>query len=215
MTWVMFDYGGVICTPQPDPDVAAMAAVAGVSTADFAGGYWPFRPAYDAADLTAGGYWQAVAGHLGRSFTGGQIAELVRLDIASWSHLQQGTLEVISDIRAAGHRLAVLSNAPAEMARAVERMPLARDFEHLLFSCDLRAVKPDPTCFGKALSRLGAAPHEVTFIDDRAENVAAAARLGLRAIQFTGVPQLRGALPESSLHPGCCPQSELPEWTVR
>jgi putative hydrolase of the HAD superfamily len=198
MSWVMFDYGGVICTPQPDGDVAAMAAVAGAGMADFAGGYWPFRSAYDAADLTARGYWQAVAGHLGRSFTGSQIGELVRLDIVSWSHLQQGTLEVIREARAAGHRLALLSNAPAEMARAVEGMPLAGHFEYLLFSCDLRAVKPDATCFGKALSRLGAAAEEVTFVDDRAENVAAAAMLGLRAIQFTGAQPLRSALAESS-----------------
>lgn len=200
MTWVMFDYGGVICTPQPDGDLAALAAAAGagVSAADFAAGYWPFRQAYDAADLTAEGYWQAVAGRLGRSFTASQIAELARLDIASWSHLQDGTLQVIRDTAAAGHRLALLSNAPAEVARAVEQMPLATHFEHLLFSCDLRAVKPDPTCFGKALSRLGAAPAEVTFIDDRAENVAAAAALGLRAIRFTGAQPLRAALAESS-----------------
>jgi putative hydrolase of the HAD superfamily len=197
MTWVMFDYGGVICTPQPDGDLAALAAAAGMSIADFESGYWPFRAAYDAADLTAEGYWQAVAGQLGRSFTAGQIAELIRLDIASWSHLQPGTLEVIGDTRKAGHRLAVLSNAPADVARSVERMPVAGQFEHLLFSCDLRAVKPDPTCFGKALSRLGAAPQDVTFIDDRADNVAAAARLGMRAIQFTGAPALRAALAES------------------
>jgi putative hydrolase of the HAD superfamily len=198
MSWVMFDYGGVICTPQPDADVAAMAAVAGVSVAQFASGYWPFRPGYDAADLTAEAYWQAVAGHVGGSVTGSQIAELVRLDIASWSHLQPDTLDVISAARQAGHRVAVLSNAPAEMARAVDAMPLAANFEHLLFSSDLRAVKPDPVCFGKALSRLGAAPHEVTFVDDRAENVAAAARLGMRAIRFTGAQPLLNALAESS-----------------
>lgn len=197
MTWVMFDYGGVICTPQPDADIAAMAAVAAVGIADFASGYWPFRPAYDAADLTAEGYWQAVAGHLGRSFTGGQIGELARLDIVSWSHMQEGILELIRDTRVAGHRLALLSNAPAGIARAVAGLPVARHFEHLLFSCDLRAVKPDPLCFGKALSRLGAAPHEVTFIDDRADNVAAAARLGMRAIQYTAVQPLRAALAES------------------
>ena len=197
MTWVMFDYGGVICTPQPDDDLAALAAVAGMSIAEFGSGYWLFRPAYDAADLTAEGYWQAVAGHQGRSFTAGQIGELVRLDIASWSHLEPGTLEVIRDTRAAGHRLALLSNAPAEVARAVERLPVAESFEHLLFSCDLRAIKPDRTCFGKALSRLGAPPQDVTFIDDRAENVAGAARLGMRAIQFAGADALRGALAES------------------
>ena len=197
MTWVMFDYGGVICTPQPHQDLAALAAVAGVSIAEFASGYWPFRARYDAADLTAEGYWQAVAGRLARSFTGSQIGELARLDIVSWSHMQTATLEVVRDTAAAGHRLALLSNAPAEVARAVEELPVARHFEHLLFSCDLRAIKPDPLCFGKALSRLGAAPQEVTFIDDRADNVTAAAGLGMRAIRFTGAQPLRSALAES------------------
>jgi hypothetical protein len=46
-----------------------------------------------------------VAGRLGRSFTGGQIGELVRLDIVSWSHMQTATVEVVRDMVAAGRRL--------------------------------------------------------------------------------------------------------------
>ena len=33
MNWVLFDYGGVICTPQPDSDVGRLASAAGVPVA--------------------------------------------------------------------------------------------------------------------------------------------------------------------------------------
>jgi putative hydrolase of the HAD superfamily len=193
--WVVFDFGGVICVPQPDADLAALAAAAGAaSVADFWAAYWPSRPAYDQALLTAAEFWQDVARRLGRSFTGPQIGELVRLDIASWMHLQAGTLALIQDLESAGQRLAVLSNMPVEVARAIDALPLARHFEHLFFSCDFRAAKPDRGCFVQALDRLGVPAGQVTLVDDRQENVTAAARLGLRAIRFTDPGQARAGL---------------------
>jgi putative hydrolase of the HAD superfamily len=195
MAWVGFDFGGVICTPQPGEDLAALAAAAGpVSVADFSAAYWPSRLAYDQAALTATEYWQDVGGRLGQTFTPAQIGELIRLDIASWAHLQEGTLTLIRDLQSAGQRLAVLSNMPAEVARAIAGWPVAGHFEQLLFSCDLGAVKPDRGYFGQALDRLGAAAHEVTFIDDRQENVAAAAQMGMRAIRFTDPARARDRL---------------------
>lgn len=195
MSWVMFDFGGVICTPQPDADLAALAAAAGpVSVPEFSGAYWVSRLAYDQAKLTGTEYWQDVAGRLGQTFTAAQVGELVRLDIASWAHLQEGTLALIRDLESAGQRLAVLSNMPVEVARAIAGWPVARHFEHLLFSCDFRAVKPDPSCFGQALDRLGVPAAGVTFVDDRQENVTAAAQLGMHAIRFTDPAQARAAL---------------------
>lgn len=194
MSWVMFDFGGVICTPQPDEDLAAMAAVAGVTVPEFWSAYWPGRPAYDAAELTAVTYWQGAASLLGTRFTTSQINELVQLDIASWAHLCSGTIELIGDLQAAGTRLALLSNAPSEVARAVAGLPALTGFEHLLFSCDFRAAKPDPGCFGQALARLGAPAGDVIFVDDRQENVTAAAGMGMRAIRFTDPGQARAGI---------------------
>jgi putative hydrolase of the HAD superfamily len=194
MSWVLFDFGGVICTPQPAQDVAALATVAGVSVAEFSGAYWPLRQAYDSAALTAMTYWQGIADRLGTRFSDAQVDELGRLDVASWSHLCEGTIELIRELEAAGKRLALLSNAPVDVARAVAGLPVARHFEHLLFSCDFKAAKPDPDCFSQALGRLGAPAKEVIFVDDREENVAAAARLGMRAIQFTGPEQVRAGI---------------------
>ena len=194
MAWVMFDFGGVICTPQPEQDVAALAATAGTTAGEFAAAYWPSRRAYDAAALTTAAYWHDVARRLGTSFTAAQVAGLTRLDVASWQHLQDGTVRLLADLRARGVRLALLSNAPHEVARGIAGLPVAGYFEHLLFSCDFRSAKPDPGCFGQALGALDAPAEEVIFIDDREENVRAAAGLGMRAIWFTGPEQARASL---------------------
>jgi putative hydrolase of the HAD superfamily len=194
MTWVLFDYGGVICQPQPEADRARLARASGGPAADFEVAYWRYRLDYDRAALDATAYWQRVAADLDRSYTDAEITELSRLDTASWLTLQPGTVNLITELAAAGHRLALLSNAPADVAEAVQRLPLARHFEHLVFSCALKSAKPDPECFRATLALLDAAPGDVVFLDDRMANVAGAAVLGIRSLPFTDAPAARADL---------------------
>jgi putative hydrolase of the HAD superfamily len=204
MSWVLFDYGGVICHPQPAEDLALLARAAGCTTAEFGDAYWPQRLDYDRAVLDAAGFWQRVAGRLGCSFDEPKIAELSSLDVASWMHLQEGTVALIADMAATGQRLALLSNAPADVAAAVTRLPVAAHFEHLMFSCFLKSAKPDPECFKGALAVMGAEPGEVTLVDDRAENIAGAARVGLAGVRFTTPDAARATLLRDGPSGGNC-----------
>jgi putative hydrolase of the HAD superfamily len=192
----MFDYGGVVSQPPSAQELASLAGAAGVSVAALQGVYWQWRRAYDLAELDASGYWRQVGRGLGRGFSEAEISELIRLDRASWLRLQAGTVALIEDLGAAGLPLALLSNAPGELAEAISALPVAAYFGHLLFSCQLKLAKPDPECYNRALARLGASAEEVIFIDDRAENVAAAAALGLRSVHFTSPGQARAAVTE-------------------
>ena len=194
MSWVLFDYGGVISQPQPEAEVALLARAAGSTVEDFVAAYWAHRLDYDRGELDGVTYWQKVAASLGRSFSAADIAELIGLDIASWLHLRPGTVTLIEDLAAAGRRLSLLSNAPAEVAEVVAALPIAARFEHCLFSCYLRAVKPQPECYRAVLALLGAGPADVVFVDDRAPNIAGAQALGIRGVQFTGPAQARAAL---------------------
>ncbi len=194
MTWVMFDYGGVVSHPPTRQDLALLAGVAGVPVPAFTGVYWEWRRAYDLADLDVTGYWKQVGRSLGRGYGDAEICELARLDSASWLRLQPGTVALIEDLAAAGHPLALLSNAPGQLAGAIGSLPIAEHFGHLLFSCQLKSAKPDPECYSRALGRLGATPAEVIFIDDRSENVAAAAAMGLRSVHFTSPEGMRAAV---------------------
>lgn len=192
--WIIFDYGNVISQGQPEEDLAVLAREAGTSVAGFRDAYWPRRIDYDRADLDGWEYWGDVAERLGQRWDDRRIARLMWLDTESWLHLRPGTVALIEELSAAGQRLALLSNAPVEVAGAVAQLPLARHFEHLIFSCHVKATKPDADCYRAALDRLGARPADVIFIDDRAENVAGAQRLGIPALRFTGPGTLRAGL---------------------
>jgi putative hydrolase of the HAD superfamily len=191
---VMFDYGGVISYLQPEHALGALADAAGTTVPEFRNAYWPQRVAYDAAELDATAYWLGVGARLEHTFSDTVIADLIRLDVASWLHLQPGTIRLIEDLAALGQRLVLLSNAPLEMADAVSALPLARHFNDLLFSCHLRAVKPDEACFAAALDRLDACAGEVAFIDDSEDNVATAGRLGIHSLTFAGPDSARAWL---------------------
>lgn len=194
MTWLIFDYGNVICFPQPPGAVARLAEAAGRPVPDFEAAYWEYRLAYDHAKLDGAAYWQEVGARLGRSFTEADIARLIDLDVQSWQDLNPGTVALAQDMAAAGYRLALLSNAPTEVARGVMALPVAALFEHCLFSCFLQLVKPDVAIYRAVLDRLGADPADVIFLDDRPDNVAGAQQTGIRGLVFTDPAAARAEL---------------------
>ncbi len=198
MTLVLFGYRGVISGGPSEQDMATMAGAAGVAVRRIEDAYWQLRPAYDLAELDAPAYWQQVGRLAGRgqSYTGAEIAALVRLDTDSWLHLQAGTIELIEELAAAGHRLAVLADVPAGIAVALAELPATRHFEQLFFSCELKMSKLDVAFLAAALDRLGAAAPDVIFVDDRAGDPAAAAAAGLQTVRFTSPGQAREVLAE-------------------
>jgi putative hydrolase of the HAD superfamily len=194
VSWVLFDYGLVICDPPTPQDEDALADAVQVPRSVFLEQYWKWRLSYDRADLDAGRYWQAVGSGLGLSLDDAAIAKLIRLDCESWLHVRPDMTALVAELSAAGHQVGLLSNAPAEVAGAIRVLPVAGLFQRMCFSWELRATKPDPACFLRCLDQLGAAPDSVAFLDDRPENVAAAATLGMRSVRYTDPAQARADL---------------------
>lgn len=187
MTWLLCDYGEVLSQAQPAGERAALVAASGLGELDFWRTYWAHRPAYDRADISAGDYWAAV---LGRSAAPPQVHDLTALDVASWLHANPAAVDSATRAGRRGYRLAILSNAPVEVAHAIDRAPWLAGFEPRVFSCRLRLSKPDPAVYHKTLDHLAAPPEEIVFFDDRAENVVAAGAVGIRAHLFTDAFQL-------------------------
>ncbi|MBO2460867.1 HAD family hydrolase [Actinomadura violacea] len=194
MEWVVVDYGEVVCHAPPEDAVARIAGTVGGDPAAFWDAYWDGRAAYDLGTVDAAGYWGELCGRLGRAATPALLEVLVRLDLEMWSHLDEGTLQILRDLDARRVPLALLSNAPLEMARHIEAAPFAGLFRHRFFSADLRLAKPDPAIYAHVAGHLGAAPGDLTFVDDRPANVEAARAAGLRAFLFTGADRLRADL---------------------
>ncbi|MGH2850974.1 MAG: HAD family hydrolase [Solirubrobacteraceae bacterium] len=179
--WLLCDYGEVLTLPQPAADIAALEGAAGRSGGAFWDAYWQHRPDYDRAAVTVEVYWTAV---LGEPVERAAIEALVALDVASWLHLNPATVDAVGRARERGLRLALLSNAPHEVADVVDAAEFAAIFEQRIFSCRLGLMKPEPAIYAGALELLGADPAEVIFVDDRPANVDAARALGIRAHLF-------------------------------
>lgn len=91
-------------------------------------------------------------------------------------------LELVDRVRAGGVRCYLASNQqPLRAAYMREELPYRRHLDGLFFSSDLRVAKPDAGFFERILAETGAVPAETLFLDDVAENVAAARALGLQA----------------------------------
>ena len=186
---LLVDYGEVISAPLTEVAIADLAAVAGQPRATFLDRYWRLRPAFDLGQPAAE-YWSAV---LDRDLDGSPqvVDRLTRIDVRGWLRRNPRTMRaLVGHADRTGARLALLSNAPEPLARAVDRLDWSRRFDHRYYSCRLGVAKPAPQAFRLVLSDLGARPGEVLFIDDRAENTRAARDLGLRTITFTSAGDL-------------------------
>src|SRR5437764_14964702 len=96
---IIFDYGNVLCEPQPQEDVDAMAREAGVPADRFAEIYWRDRMVYDCAGFDASEYWSRVAG---KQLDAPQVEKLVALDNKSWTHPRKTTLAWVDVLRQKG-----------------------------------------------------------------------------------------------------------------
>jgi putative hydrolase of the HAD superfamily len=67
-------------------------------------------------------------------------------------------------------------------------------FDVFFSSCFLGARKPDEKIYRIALELTQRSPEECLFVDDRALNVESARRVGMQAIQYRNVPELREQL---------------------
>ena len=92
------------------------------------------------------------------------------------------------------YRLFTLNNESRELHEyRVRTFGLCSVFQAFLTSCYLGQVKPDEDIYRNALGIAGCDAGEGIFVDDRPVNVETAVKLGLRAIRFENLEQLRAA----------------------
>jgi putative hydrolase of the HAD superfamily len=191
LSWLVFDYGGVISLHTKA--IPAMAARVGASAEAFEPGYWSERDAYDRGlpDLD---YWRAVCSHVGVSVDAALSEDLTRLDIEGWLPTDDRTVKLLGRLAGAGARLALLSNAPSSFGRVAERQPWAEHFTHLVFSGDLGLAKPDVEIYAALVGKLGARAADCLFVDDRQANVDGAVAAGWTAHLWTSADELADTL---------------------
>lgn len=92
--------------------------------------------------------------------------ERVQHGYGLWNHPLEGVEETLSQLRARGVRLAVVSNSDGSVTESLAVAGLAGQFEFIIDSHDVGVSKPDPAIFQAALDRLDLEPSETWYVGD-------------------------------------------------
>lgn len=197
---IVFDFGGVLLDWNP---------------------YYLYRKLFDGDDQAIARFLEHIhfdtwnrEQDAGRPFTAAvellcrqypEYCELIRAYDARWAESISGpiqsSVEVLRDLKAAGHPLYALSNWSVEKYNLVRgQYDFLNWFETIIISGEVKLVKPDVRIYQLLLEKIQRLPGECLLIDDAPANIAAARQLGFNTIHFQSGEQLR---------------RELCEWGVR
>jgi 2-haloacid dehalogenase len=107
----------------------------------------------------------------------------------------EGMLDVVRALAQRGVPLFAISNFGAESwAQFRPTAPIFEIFSDIVISGEEKLIKPDSAIFEMALDRFSRRADQCLFIDDRADNVAAAEAVGLSGHHFSHSQRLESAL---------------------
>ena len=122
-------------------------------------------------------------------------SELNLWDARMWTTENPAMVGWQLELKQRGLLTAILSNMGDNVHANLKReFGWLSRFDVLVWSYQLGIAKPDAAIYRQLLKQLGTKPEETLFIDDREVNVEAARGLGMPAIQFSTVEQLRSEL---------------------
>lgn len=115
--------------------------------------------------------------------------EVVTAATSAWENARHiepypWTVPVLSELQRQGIPVVVLSDAWPSLRRWFRELELDGYVRAMVISGEEGITKPDRRVFDKALGLLGLPPHDVTFVDDYAVNVRAAAGIGVNAFRL-------------------------------
>lgn len=102
-------------------------------------------------------------------------------------------LLLLKQLKSLGYSTVLLSNTETSLT-AYFKQRLHADIDRYFFSCEMGLRKPEPAIYEKVLHELECQPETVLFIDDRPENIEAAAALGIPGLVFRSYDALREQL---------------------
>lgn len=192
---LVLDFGGVISKTLFETHALSESALGlPPGTLTWRG---PFDPASDApwramqaGEMTERDYWalrmRETAALVGEAWSGfAQFVGRVRgADPAAV--IRPEALAAIAEARAAGHRLAILSNELDLFYGADFRakLPFLADFDLIVDATHTGILKPDPRAFRLITEGLGLPPAACVFVDDQARNLKGAEALAMPFVHF-------------------------------
>jgi putative hydrolase of the HAD superfamily len=183
----------MVLSGEPDAEThAKMVRIAGLPVERFEVLYWADRLEYDRGALTGVTFWQKFVRDAGIALEPAAVGELQRLDAILWTTQNPAMLAWQMKLKEHGLITGILSNMGEDVLINIKKeFDWLPRFDVLVWSYELKMVKPEPAIYKHLLKELRTRPEETLFLDDKLVNVRAARALGIKALEFTTVTQLR------------------------
>lgn len=182
---VFWDLGGVLLSNGWDRRQRESAVLRfGLDAEDFDDRHREVVGSLETGQCPLDAYLDATVFHTGRSFTRAEF----RAFMEAQSEAFEANLSVVDELASAGrYLLCTLNNESRELnSFRAGKFGLLSRFSAFFTSSYLGVMKPSRRIYEIALEVTHRRPDEVLFVDDRQQNVEAAAALGLRTLHFRG-----------------------------
>ena len=209
---ILWDIGGVLLTNGWDRQQReAVLTRFGLDEADFERRHAEVDQAWERDEINVDEYLHRTVFYQPRSFSQAEFFDAMRAQSAVLADSGIGILRQLA--ASEEHVLATVNNESRAMNEyRLTKFNLLDYFDAFFSSCYLGLRKPDRKIYQVALDVLQRDPEQVAFVDDRPENVAAAAALGIHGIRYEGSAKLAAELERLGVS---LAQDRLPELKVR
>ena len=187
---VLFDIGGVLGSNGWDREQRAAAiAQFDIDAEDFQYRHEETVGALEAGQISLDEYLDVTVFCSPRSFSRETFKEFMFAQSVPWP----ASIAVAREVAASNVRMATLNNeSEALNCYRISRFGLGSIFPTFFSSCWLGVRKPTRKIYERVFGMTQARPERTVFVDDRAQNLAPAAELGVKTILFDNADQLRG-----------------------
>jgi putative hydrolase of the HAD superfamily len=185
---IIFDWGGVLCEETALGLISYFSKALQVAPEPLVSAFRPFLPAFQKGEISEDDLWQGmcVVLKIERPYNQSLWGDALRAIYVPNMEM----FALASRVKDKGYTVGLLSNAEMAAMAFFHEQGYAM-FDAAVFSCAEGTRKPEQRIYEIALERLNVKAHEAIFIDDRADFIAGAKRLGIQTILFKDHEQVR------------------------
>jgi len=185
---VVFDWGGVLIDDPAYPLVQYFAKALSVTEDDYLKAYQEFQEDFHKGLITEDKFWAKVCAYL--NIPKPKVHSLWGQGFKSVYSPRRRVFSLARLLCRKGYHIGLLSNTE-EPSMCYFYQQGYDIFDVLVFSCEEEIVKPQKAIYKRVVERLGVKPQETVFIDNNPEFVDGAKQVGLNAVLFKDIDQLK------------------------
>lgn len=189
---VIFDVGGVINYEVSLKIHKAIAKKIGLSLEEERAIARRVIHKFQVNRISENDFWKKLADKLNSDV--GEIKQVWLKTFERNVRTRKNMIKLALDLKGRGYKIAILSNVIKTHADHISSKNIYQMFSPVVLSFEVGMDKPHKNIYLYTAKQLGLKPEECVFIDDREHNARIARKVGMHAIVFKNIKQLKKEL---------------------